>query len=146
VKSIVKLIGFSFVFLACGVFLLAHQLERGSLSQHSFRVALISLVFANGIGLAIGVLYLSRRNRQKAAAKSPATPPQSGLSPETRQRRIWAIRGLKIWIAALMLGLVIGLTHAREHPWRASVVGVTMNLLTTTVLARSLFRLQKTLE
>jgi hypothetical protein len=145
-KGLAKLVAFSAVFLACGAFLLGHELEAGALSPRTSGVAFLVLFVANGFGITIGFLWLRKKGRQMPAPQSLASSSEPALEPEIRRQRIRAIRGLKIWIAALMLGLVIGLSQAREHPWWASAVGVTISLVLTATLARFLFRLQKTLK
>jgi hypothetical protein len=143
VKGLLKLIAAASLFLACEAFFLLHEFIVGALSSPSLRVVVLALALVNIFAIAIGVFWL---RKGAVTVQGLTAVPVSALDSETRKRRILAIRGLKIWIAGLMLGLVMGLMEIREHPWWASTVGITINLLLTASLARLVLQLQKTLK
>jgi uncharacterized membrane protein (DUF2068 family) len=145
-KGLGKLVAFCAVFLACGAFLLAHEFEVGALSLQGLRISGAALALVNGLAVTFGVIWLRESAGRVAGAQSPRSLHDSSVDAETRKNRMRAIQGLKAWIGALILGLVIGLTQIQEHPWWASAAGITINLLLTAGLARRVFRLQKTLK
>ena len=59
---------------------------------------------------------------------------------------MFAIRAGKAWIALLVLGLMLGLSRARNFPVWATLVGVTINLLMIAWMVQTVLRLKKNLN
>lgn len=132
------------VFSACfvgGTLFLVHEDKVRSLSPQQFVVALAVWAVSSVLVFMFGIVIFRKK---QAAQSQQATAPPSNLA--TREQRVFVIRLWKGMIALLVLGLVSGLSRARDFPVWATLVGVAMNLLMTVSLIWAVVRLQKSLK
>ena len=131
------------LFSACFVgmvLLLVH--EQRPLSPRWFALTLAICCVGSSVAFVFGLFIYGR----KRAAQSPEGRAGAALDPATLKQRMFFIRLWKVMIALLVLGLVSGLSKARDFPVWATGVGVALNLGLTASLVRAVLRLQRTLK
>lgn len=129
------------VFVACFLsvaLLLVHEYSVGYLSPRGFGVAGGLLIGASFLVAVFGMV--------KGAAQSLEATAAAPLDPATRKQRTFAIQVWKLIIALLVLGLVSGLSKARDFPVWETLVLVAMNLAMTASLIWVVVRLQRSLK
>ncbi len=129
------------VFVACFLsvaLLLVHEYSVGYLSSRGFGVAGGLLIGASSLVAVSGMV--------KQTAQSLEATPAAPLDPATRKQRVFAIQVWKLIIALLVLGLVSGLSKARDFPVWETLVLVATNLAMTASLIWVVVRLQRSLK
>ena len=124
---------FSACFVVASV-LLAHEFAVGVLSPRALGIALLVLCVGGGFVFVVILVKVQHRLQAQREASSPDA---------IRKRRLSQIRVGKIAIVILVLALINGLVTERNAPLLPLLVGVTMNLLITFAIARTVIRLQR---
>jgi uncharacterized membrane protein len=141
-KTVIKI---TLLYSACfltGVFLLVYGRSQRFLSYHGFGIALAIWCMVGFLVFVFGVLLLSR----KFAAPPRETTTVSPLDPVTRKQRMFFIKLWKLMIALSILGLVTGLSRAREMNLWVTLGSVAINLAITASLIWAVVRLQRSLK
>lgn len=139
-KTIVKLtLLFSACFVSVALLLVHECIVR---SSRGFGVALALWCVGGSFVFVFGLFRYGRKQTAQSLEATPAAP----LDPATRKQRVFAIQVWKLIIALLVLGLVSGLSKARDFPVWETLVLVATNLAMTASLIWVVVRLQRSLK
>lgn len=122
--------------------LIFHEFRVGNLSGHGLGT-LTGVMVAIYVGAYYLVLVFGLVNSAKKQAEATGGTP---LDPETRQKRIFAIRVLKGIIALLVFGLLKWLSNAENFPVWGMLLGATVNLTLMASMVWGVMQLQKSLK
>jgi hypothetical protein len=150
IKTLMKrMLLFSVCFVGA-MLVLAIGFTRGALSPRELGIALLVLCIA----MFTSVVLIARKTAREWQPKifPPAGTP---IDPAAHKLLIWQMRAAKTMIALMAVGLVAGFNEVRNFStWgsdkrligSALLVGLVMNLLTTTLSVKTLVRLRKKMD